>query len=507
MFPNEFSKIISHYAQNNGTAPLLFSDILELVGSENYDSNISFIKDSSLGKIEELTKENCPQCGASATVKNIEEGIIVCERSHRSQIDPLSLKQTTIDKKELVKILYNSLQENVNELSPFTDTEYTPYHFCGFDPVGVLQTDEIKILILSSFKNLKIRDAAVLQGLITTSIFDYFILLIEGIDKNAEEFLSYNTGATIHYVTFDKILGQTADISQLFKNVTTSINMHALSLHAFLKHNLVNVQKITNPEVFKTLLEYDATLIDRSVKAATSGSSAEFEDIVGNLLGSFLPVTNLGHTISTLTDGKKTEVPDGIIEIPDTNELELMFYDCKSVGKTGNEKEIKNISQPDEDQFERYCELFTSPKLKAKLSRGIFIANDFSPINLANKSLQIRNKSGVPSNLQIVYFPLKSLIKLYSRLTQERTKFMMHFEPNTISKLFGQGLDSKDEKKLESDKDFEIFNTIRKSNTNSVYVIESLVDVLFDYVYSLVARNQSYLPYIIDISKRQSSRY
>jgi len=506
MFPIGFNKIITHYAKNNGS-PFLFSDILEIVGSNNYDANISFITNKSLGKIEALTKENCPNCGSSAAVKNIDEGIIVCEKSHLNKINPLKLRLVELDNTKLVNVLFSSLQNNLEDLKPVTDSQYTPYHFCGFDPIGILQMNNVKIMILSSFKRIKLRDAAVLQGLITTSIFDYFILLIEGIEDNAEEFLIYNTGEAVNYITFEKLLERDIDISQLFESIKATINISTLSLHAFLKNNLVNIKNITNPETFKALLEYDATLVDRSFKAATSGSSAEFEDIVGKLLGSFMPVTNLGHAMADHTDGKKTEAPDGIIEIPEKDKLELMFYDCKSVGTETKEKETKLISQSDEDQFERYCKLFDLPKLKPKLSRGIFVANDFSPINVVNKSLQIRKKTGVPPDLQIVYLPLKSLVKLYSRLTQERSKFMMHFETDAITKLFGQGIISNEEEKLKSDENFQIFDTLRKSNTNSVYIIESLVDVFFDYVYSLVPRNQSYLPYIIDISKRQSIRY
>lgn len=506
MFPDGFNKIIDHYAKNN-EAPLLLSDLLEIVGSKNYDSNRLFILNKSLGVIEELTQDSCPKCGLSATVKNIDEGIIVCEKSHRQQVDPLKLKLISLEKPKLVNLIFDSIQENLKEVKLFTDSQYTPYHVCGFDPIGVLQFNEIRILILSSFKRLKLRDAAVLQGLITTSVFDYFVLLIEGIECDAEEFLVYNTGEAINYITFEKLLERDVDISQLFKKIMSDININAISLHAFLKNNLVNVKGITNPDTFKALLEYDVALVDRSFKAATSGSSDEFEDIVGKLLGSFMPVTILGHNISSLADGKKIEVPDGIMEIPEKNNLELMFYDCKSVGTETKGKETKLISQSDEDQFERYCKLFDSPKLRARLSRGIFIANDFSPVNLVNKSLQIRTKSGVPSDLQIVYLPLKTLVKLYSRLTQERSKFMMHFETGAISKLFGIGITSEEEEKMKLDENFQVFNTLRKSNTNSVYITESLVDVFFDYVYSFTSRNQNYLPYIIDISKRQSVRY
>lgn len=70
-----------------------------------------------------------------------------------------------------------------------------------------------------------------------------------------------------------------------------------------------------------------------------------------------------------------------------------------------------------------------------------------------------------------------------------------------------KGITSNEEAKLKQDVDYEIFDKLRKANTNSVYVIESLVDIFFDYVYSMESRNQQYLPYIIDLSKRRSKRY
>ncbi|MCH7648559.1 MAG: hypothetical protein IIA83_08135, partial [Thaumarchaeota archaeon] len=255
MFPDGFNKVITHYARNN-KAPLLFSDLVEIAGTQNYESNKKFIIENNLGKIEDLTRDNCPECGLEATVKDIDKGIIVCENSHLNNIDPLKLKLINIDVEKLVELLFKSLSKHLS-LKEFRSSKYTPYHLCGFDPVGDLQTDGIKILILSSFKRLKLKDAAVLQGLITTTIYDYFILLIEGIENDAEKFLTYNTGEAIHYVTFDEFLGQDSDIEELFKNIKSTINVKAILLHSFLKNNLTKVQNITDPETFQSLLEYD----------------------------------------------------------------------------------------------------------------------------------------------------------------------------------------------------------------------------------------------------------
>ncbi len=505
MFPSRFNKVITHYARNS-KAPLLFSDLREIVGSQNYESNMKFIMENNLGHVEELTKDNCPECNLDADVKDINKGIIVCENSHRNDVDPLKLKIIDIDANKLVELLFRSLSKHL-PLNSFRSAKFTPYTICGFEPVGDMQYDEIKILILSSFKKLKLRDAAILQGLITTTIYDYFILMTEGIDDDAEKFLAYNTGEAVHYVTFEELLEQDSNVAELFKSIQSTINVKAIKLHSFLKNNLTMVQNITEPETFQSLLEYDATLIEKSFKSATSGASTEFENVVGKLFGAFMPVTPLGHNISSLTEGKKIEIPDGIIQVPHDKNLELMFYDCKSVGTETKEKEKKSISQADEDQFERYCKLFSSSKVQMQLSRGIFVANDFSSVNVVNKSLQIRQKDGVPSDLQLVYFPLKSLVKLYTRLTKERAKYSMHFEPDAIMKLFGQGITSEDEDILKQDDNFDTFDKLRKSNTNSVYVIESLIDVFFEHVYSMEPRNKQYLPYIIDLSKRQSTRY
>jgi len=107
--------------------------------------------------------------------------------------------------------------------------------------------------------------------------------------------------------------------------------------------------------------------------------------------------------------------------------------------------------------------------------------------------------------VKIVFFPLESLVKLYTRLTKERTKFGLHFESDAVYKLLGTNLDSDEDDKIKNDKNFQIFDELRKTNTNSVYVIESLVDLFFDHVYSLETAESQYIPFIINLSKRYST--
>jgi hypothetical protein len=226
---------------------------------------------------------------------------------------------------------------------------------------------------------------------------------------------------------------------------------------------------------------------------------------VASLFGALLPLSPLGHEIASET-GARLEIPDGIIQIPlhKKEKLELMFYDAKSVGTFQTPKSTKKISQPEEDEFVRHCSLFRSEKMNAKLTAGIYVANDFSKKNMLNKSLQIRETRRAPEDVQIVYFPLKSLVKLYARLTKERQDFLLHFESESVYKLLGRHLTTSENKLIAKDADFETYQQLSSSNTNSVYVIESLVDVFFDHVYSLVSSENVYKPYVLDLSRRLS---
>lgn len=509
MFPKGFNNIVKHYAENN-RVPILFSVVRDLCGREDFDENMWFISQNELGEFENFTKDTCPDCGESAQVKNIEKGLVVCTNGHATNKDPLSLKQILLKPQSLIRLFYESLSDQL-EIIPFQQhaSEFTPFSPCGFEPIGVTEIERSQILFLAAFKKLKLKDAAMLQGLITNTVYDSFILFIESIEVDAKNFLSYNTGGVVQFLNFDTLLSHDADIGKLVSEVKNEINIKIIKLYSYLKNELRSVQQVVTPEMFRSMLEYDDALVNRSFKAATSGKKDEFEDIVANLLGTLLPVTQLGHKTRAQGGGKKIESPDGILQVPKLKqkELELMFYDCKSVGTSSSEKQIKKISQPDEDQFARYCKLFTSEKMTAKLTGGILIANDFSGQNLVNKSLQIRAKEEVPSGVKIIYFPLKSLVKLYTRLTTERTKFMLHFESDAVIKLFGNNLNAQEEEKIKSDTNFEIFDTIRKSNANSVYVVENLVDVFFDYVYSLPTRESQYMPFIIDLAEKYSLQY
>lgn len=501
---------MDYYAKNN-KPPLFLSTIKALVGSNNYPSNYQFIVQSNIGSIQDLRQETC-DCGADATVKNVDQGIIVCTRNHVSHREVESLRQCTLDTKSIIKLFYEMITKYLHSISTdSSEARFASYLSCGLEPIAESEIDSLKILFLTAFKRIRIRDAAALQGLITNTSFDSFALIVEGIDDDAQEFLSYSSGGIVQLVKFDEVLGRDKDRERAFDNLRSGINFDVVKLHSFLKYELKGVEKVTSPEMFLSLIQYNDALVDRSFKDATQGKSEDFEDDVSNLLASILSVKQLGHTIGALTEGKKIEIPDGILEIEilkkGNDKLELMFYDCKSTGKPNNEKEIKRISQSDEDQFERYCRLFSSPKMSANLTGGIIVANDFSGENLVNKARQIRGKGQVPRSVKIVFLPLRSLVRLYTRTTKERRDFTAHFESEVIYQLFAENLSANAEKKLVKDPDFETFDTLRKSNTNSVYVLESLVDVFFDTVLSLPTREASYLPFVIDISHRYSSEY
>ena len=507
MPPEGFVKIINQYAKYS-KIPIILSVIRTLVGTQNYQENIEFISNNELGSVENLSQDTCDKCGLPATVKDVEKGVVVCSKLHVTTKDPMSLKQVILKPESIVELLYRTLAQKF-QIRQFEQlgTEYTPFGACGFEPVGIASIDDMQILFLASFKTLRLKDAAMLQGLIANTIYDSFILLIENIEENAEKFLAYNTGGIVQYVYFDELLRHNANLDEIAREISSGINAKTIKLHSYLKNELRNVQNIVTPEMFLSLMQFDSNLVNRSFIAATQGKMNELEDAVGNLFGALLPVTKLGYGISKQLKTKKIEAPDGIIQIPirRTKSLELMFYDCKSVGTDEVGKSTKIVSQADEDQFSRYCQLFNSDKMNARLTAGILVAKSFSAKNMRNKVLQIRSKGGVPSDVKIVFFPLESLVKLYTRLTKERTKFGLHFESDAVYKLLGTNLDSDEDDKIKNDKNFQIFDELRKTNTNSVYVIESLVDLFFDHVYSLETAESQYIPFIINLSKRYST--
>src|SRR5579863_383534 len=436
---------------------------------------MSFLLANSLAVQQDLTKDTCPKCGEPATVRDASKGIVTCRQGHVTQRDPLTLWQVILNSNSLLKLLKEVLDPYLH-LSAFDASGKSSDAFthCGFDPLGIYDLEGLKILFLVPFKRIRLKDAAMLQGLVVGTAYDSYALVIEGMDKDAEEFLAYTTGGTAQFIRFDDLLKTNESANRLVDSLKTDINIKSTKLYSFLKHELRMAASVTNPDSFRTMIEFNRKLVSDSFEAGTTGNDAEFEDSVTGLLGSFLPVTPLGHRVTNV--GPKREIPDGIIQIPyvKKNKLELMFYDCKSIGTERNPKEKKRISQGEEDEFIRYCELFQAAGMNAELTGGIFVAPEFTPQNMINKSLQIRERGRAPKDVQIVFLPLKSLVDLYTRISQERTKFLLHFEPSAIYKLLGKNLSKSDNDKLSQDPEIKDIRRLRESETNSVYISKGL---------------------------------
>ena len=504
MIPAGFENILDHYAFYN-KPPIRLSTINEIVGGSTFDANVKFILARNLAKKQELTKDNCATCGEAATVRDLAEGIVSCRKGHVTKRNPLSLTQLVFSPNSLLALMEEVLRPHL-KLLPFQEGEKHDSGFsrCGFEPLGVYDLENLKVLFLVPFKRVRLRDAAMLQGLVTGTPYDSYVLLLEGIDSDAEEFLAYNTGGTAHFVKFDDFFRSNHEVERLVKALGTEISMGSMRLFSFLKRELRKVPSIATPDSFRTIIEYNEKLVNDSFEASKTGRDKEFEDSVANLLGSFLLITPLGHHAAE--EGYKREVPDGIIQIPidRLNRLELMFYDCKSIGTQEKVKRTKRISQSDEDEFARYCSLFASEKMNAELTGGIFVAHDFTAENMVNKALQIRQAGHVPRRIKIIFWPLGSLVRLYARLSQERGKFLLHFEPSALYKLFGTNLTASETRLVGSGPQSDSYTKLRDSDTDAVYVTENLVDVFFNHVYCLPTAESQYLPYVLDLSRRAS---
>jgi hypothetical protein len=123
---------------------------------------------------------------------------------------------------------------------------------------------------------------------------------------------------------------------------------------------------------------------------------------------------------------------------------------------------------------------------------------------MLNKAMQLRQR--VPNEIRIVFFPLRSLVNLYSNISAIRQQFQSRFTPENFHKLLGIGLTKQDLSKLEKDPRYEAYSKLKGLDVNAVLIVESLVDVFLDDVINSSPLENSFVDFLIDTAKRASSR-
>jgi hypothetical protein len=497
-------KLLTHFCEN-GKPIYNYRKIKDILGLSDPEFNTFSAQIETLGLTTKSStfSDVCSTCGRRADVIDAQRGICKCEYGHKTIRDPYTLVQAKIEEKRLVEFLHKRLAEAIPSMNEPDARECSHYFSCGYEILGGLHIDDLQALLLLAFKKLDLKDACTLQGLLNNSSEDLFLTFVPGVDQEAKELLAYKANGAIHLLPLSLLFSSSKNVLDELDNLSKGVTGQAIRLSSWLRSKLQGVPSLVSPEIFRKIIEYDSKLVDDSFKAATHGRRDEFEDIASNLFSSFIPTTQLGHKNSPGTG--KIEKPDGVVLIESKSDLRLMFYDCKSAGTEERSCDVKNITQSDEDEFARYSEMFSQSRMPAKLIGGCFVANDFSETNIMNKTVQLRKR--VPNEVRIVFLPLRSLVKLYSRVTTERQSFSMRFVPSDhFEKLLGINLNKGENKELERDDAFGTYSKIKSLDANAVYIIPALVDVFLNEVFKSAPLEDAYLPFVIEKSKRLSAR-
>lgn len=402
------SQLVEHYCKFR---PIYTAKKIKEVTGADSDELIRNLTTNKLATTKVKTTDTCDTCRRIADVKDAQRGICVCEQNHRTNRDPSELVEVLFNEGALTELLGQDLSKSLGlKLADLEDKEYMPFKYASFDLLGGCTISDLHGLVLAAYRELKPKDICLLQGLMSMAMYDFFAVFTIDISSETEEFVSRTSAGTIQIFPISKLIQQPENVGDDLVKVGEGYIAQTIRLASVLRKELQTAGKIVSPDRFRTMVQYDSLLVNQSFESATHGDYTKFEDICASLLGAIVPIKQLGHT--TVESNGRIEIPDGVVTIPLENgqRLGVMFYDCKSVGTPNNRKLIKSIEQDDEDAFARYCRLFSSSRVGVKLFGGCFIANEFSPINLANKVRQLRSRGDIPQDVTITFMPLRSLV-------------------------------------------------------------------------------------------------
>ncbi len=496
-----FGTVLSQYIAD-GTPRYSLAKVKAILGADEEELSglRSLLERTGAAKLETIKTATCGECGRVANVENASKGILRCERGDMTAVDPQSLVVLSFDNAKVLGLVQQlALKQTRIEIPAPDIEELLPFSALRFYLVGRARPDELRIAVLLPLKKIELREACILLGFLAFMSEHVFLVISDSVSEDARSLLSYKSNGAVQLLSLNSFFEDPAILDEGLKAIPSGISGEMIRLASWIREKFQTLKSVVSPDTYKKIIEYDDQLVNESFHAATHGDRTKLEDCVAALFSSVLPTTQLGHALSGV------EVPDGISIVP-KKPAELVFYDCKSVGSEKNEEKTKSISQTDEDEFKRYVDLFRAgPEIPANLVAGCFVANDFAEDNMLNKARQLRQR--VPSGVKIVFLPLSSLVKLYTKVTTDRLRFETRYRAeNHFEKLLGVNLSKEEAKRLEADPRFVSYSSLRDLGVDAVFVTESLVDVFLEEVWKAPSMDQSFMPFVIDRARRASTR-
>jgi hypothetical protein len=466
---------------------------------EDLEDFVDFLEEHGIATVDLKKTQVCPDCHQQARVVDLDRGICTCENGHRFECDKYSLKSLNINRAKVLDYVREMVLREIDIEIPTADIEeFLPFASVKLDLIGTTAVDGLRVAVLLPFVRIKLKEACTLLGFLAFMTEDVFFILTDSIDDDARSLLAFKSNGAVQPLSLSRFFESPQSVQEALADVTSGEISKTIRLAQWIRKQFQSVKLVVSPDFYKKVVEYNADLVRESAQAATTGQRTVFENSVAALFSSLLPVTQFGHRLPGL------EIPDGVVIVPG-KPLRLMFYDAKTAGEDKKPVYSRSIEQSDEDEFVRYVQLFNDDRIQAELVAGCYVANDFNQKNMTNKALQIRKR--VSDKVRIVFIPLNSLLKLYTKVTTQRLEFQSRFSPELhVRKLLGQDLKAHELRRLDKEKKYPAYADLRNLEVNAVYVIEALVDIFFEDVLRSEPMESSFRPFLMERARRASDR-
>ncbi len=452
-----------------------------------------------LGKVVPRQSISCITCSKAARVIDLDAGACKCESGHKTVVPKEELLTLHLDENGFLGYVQSLLKNHLDIITPSREVQgFLPFDRVGLPLVGRTRTGTFSVEVLLATRKVDIERACVLLGFLAFTK-DNIIAVVSGSTMNdAAEMLYYKSNGAIRPFSLTSLFENPGLLQESLDQLARGEEAELIRLNSWMMSQSQSLRGVPSPEQYRLILNYNQTVVQGSKFAATHGKDDEFEEAVSSLLGSILPTTPLGH------ERRGTGLPDGVILLPYRNPYDVLFYDCKSTGSEAQPKSERHLSKHDEDEFVRYTGLFRDPEVNARLLGGCFVANVFALQNMVNRAQSLRSRIG--PGVKVFFWPVDSLILLYSRITTERMDYLPRIRQEHFAKLWGIGLTGVERKRLQRDVEYDTFERLRAADTDSVYLTKSLVDIFFDNVRISPPASESFMIYVRDGLRLASGR-